>query len=32
MVFADIDSRRHTRKLVNELGIDFEETGSYLSD
>jgi len=32
MVFADVDARRHTRKVVNELGIDFEDTGSYVSD
>ena len=24
MVFADIDARRHVRKLANNFGIDFE--------
>jgi hypothetical protein len=32
MIFGDIDARKHARKLANEIGVDFEETGSYLSD
>jgi oligosaccharyltransferase complex subunit beta len=28
MVFGDIDVRRHARKLVNHLGVDFEPTDS----
>jgi hypothetical protein len=32
MVFGDIDARKHVRKLVNRFGVDFEATGTYLSD
>ena len=28
MVFGDIDARKHVRKLVNRLGVDFEATVS----
>ena len=29
MVFADLDARRHVRKLANNFGVDFE---GYVSD
>jgi hypothetical protein len=32
MVFADIDARRHVRKLANNFGIDFEAYHYYLKD
>jgi hypothetical protein len=28
MVFGDIDARKHSRKLANALGVDFEATVS----
>ena len=30
MVFADIDARRHVRKLANNFGIDFEAYVSWM--
>ena len=32
MIFGDIDSRRHTRKLANQFGVDFENYVSCISD
>lgn len=31
MVFADKESRKHVRKLVNNFGVDFEPYVSVLS-
>ena len=33
MLFGNIDSRKHTRKLANQFGVDFENyvSTSYLS-
>ena len=30
MVYGDIDGRKHVRKLVNRLGVDFESTVSSI--
>jgi len=32
LVFGDTESRRHVRKVVNALGIDFETNGFTLKD
>jgi hypothetical protein len=29
MIFGDIDSRRHVRKLANAFGVDFEPYVSF---